>query len=472
MKEYKYVIVGGGIAGLITSIELSKHNSGKILLLEKEDELGGYLKTIERNGFKYDIGSHIIHEEVDENTLDYINKVAGNVLTKNKRTGKLIFRKSYITYPLKSIKFMAGLGGVESIYCSMSLLFGRFLKLLTKFKTKKKSNYEYNLKQNVGVRAYDIFYKPYALKVWNCDPRLISKTAIKRQMAMVGPLTLFREFVNYTFKKKHDKYFYYLEGGIGKFPEGLERTALESNVDIYKSVTDFKIDNQILEIDIDGKKETISFDKLISTTSLTSITSKLNFSPSEKEIVEKVEYRGLKLIFLHVSEEVLVDGESFYLPETKYSIGRISIPCRFSEAMNPNTKFTSIICEIPCSKGDKIWNMDTQEVVAICLKDLKEAGLIKGDNYSYTDYDFHFNVPDVYPLYYNHWQTNIKSILKIVGDKYPNIYLAGKSGFFMQSNLDRSIEIGKELPRKLVNNITPNEWYERFDYYHSLILRD
>jgi len=64
MKQYKYIVLGGGIAGLITSIELSKYSRGKVLLLEKEDELGGQLRTIERNGFKYDIGSHIIHEEV------------------------------------------------------------------------------------------------------------------------------------------------------------------------------------------------------------------------------------------------------------------------------------------------------------------------------------------------------------------------------------------------------------------------
>jgi len=414
----------------------------------------------------------LLSQEVDKNTLDYINKISGNVLIKNNRTGKLIFRESYITYPLKSIKFMFGLGLVESLYCSVSLLFGRFLKLLSTLNNNKKSNYEYNLKQNVGSRAYNIFYKPYALKVWNCNPTLISKTAIKRQMAMVGPLSLLREFINYTIKKKHNKYFYYLEGGIGMFPQGLEKIALENKVKIYKSVKDFEINSDSLQIDINGEIETIRFEKLISTISLTGITSKLNFTSAERKIVKKIEYRGLKLIFLHVNEDILVEGESFYLPETKYNIGRVSIPNRFSSLMNTDKNFTSIICEIPCSHSDEIWNLDTSEVVAMCFRDLKEAGLIKGLNNVPSNYDFHLNISDVYPLFYNNWQTNIKSILKFVGDKYPNIYISGKSGFFMQSNLDRSIEMGKELPSKLNNGITPNKWYEKLDYYHNLLLRD
>lgn len=473
MNKYKYIIIGGGITGLITSIELSKYSPGEVLLIEKEEEVGGQLRTIEKNGFRYDIGSHIIHDGVDDKVLDYINEISGNLLIKNIRDGKLIFRNSFIDYPLKSIKFMAGLGFSESLRCIFSLLISRLLKIFNSFSINKDSNYEKDLKKNVGTRAYNIFYKPYALKVWNCDPKLISKTAIKRQMAMVGPISLLKELFEYRIKKQHDKYYYYLDGGIGKLPQGLEKLALKENVKILKNIQDFEIDSKILKVEINGNFESFEFEKLIPTISLSGIIKKLKFKPEERSLIEKVEYRGLKLIFLHVKENVLIEGESFYLPETKYKIGRVSIPNRFSDQMNPkNSDLTSIICEIPCSSNDNIWNMDTLEISKICFDNLKEAGLLKSEEYIPTNYDFHINIPDIYPMFYNNWKNNIKSILKIAGTKYPNIFISGKSGFFMQSNLDRSIEIGKSLPKGLQNGITTNEWYEEFDYYHNLLLRD
>lgn len=42
MKLYDYIIIGGGISGIYSLYELNKiHKNSKILLIEKEDYLGG-----------------------------------------------------------------------------------------------------------------------------------------------------------------------------------------------------------------------------------------------------------------------------------------------------------------------------------------------------------------------------------------------------------------------------------------------
>ncbi|NMB62084.1 MAG: NAD(P)/FAD-dependent oxidoreductase [Chloroflexi bacterium] len=53
--QYDALIVGGGMAGLTAATYLSK-SGAKILLCEKEDELGGLVRTFQRNGFTYDGG--------------------------------------------------------------------------------------------------------------------------------------------------------------------------------------------------------------------------------------------------------------------------------------------------------------------------------------------------------------------------------------------------------------------------------
>ncbi|MFN2215783.1 MAG: oleate hydratase, partial [Anaerolineales bacterium] len=53
--EYEAIIVGGGIAGLISAAYLAK-NGYQILLLEKEDACGGLVNSFTRDGFVYDGG--------------------------------------------------------------------------------------------------------------------------------------------------------------------------------------------------------------------------------------------------------------------------------------------------------------------------------------------------------------------------------------------------------------------------------
>ncbi len=60
-KTYDTIIVGGGIAGLTASVYLAREGQ-KVLLIEKNRELGGLVNSFSRNGFHFDAGVRALED--------------------------------------------------------------------------------------------------------------------------------------------------------------------------------------------------------------------------------------------------------------------------------------------------------------------------------------------------------------------------------------------------------------------------
>ncbi len=59
MADYDTIVVGGGISGLLSALVLSKQGK-KVLVLEKDDIVGGNCNSYMVDGFQVDTGPHAI----------------------------------------------------------------------------------------------------------------------------------------------------------------------------------------------------------------------------------------------------------------------------------------------------------------------------------------------------------------------------------------------------------------------------
>ncbi|MCC6752282.1 MAG: NAD(P)/FAD-dependent oxidoreductase [Deltaproteobacteria bacterium] len=84
--RYDAIVVGSGVGGAVTAALLAQRGR-RVLLLEKNDRLGGILASFERHGFKLDAGSHLIaHGE--KGTLGRVLRALG------------LARPRFLTHPI------------------------------------------------------------------------------------------------------------------------------------------------------------------------------------------------------------------------------------------------------------------------------------------------------------------------------------------------------------------------------------
>ncbi|MFH0753824.1 MAG: FAD-dependent oxidoreductase [Candidatus Omnitrophota bacterium] len=473
MKKYKFVILGAGLNGLSVAYELSKEHPGEVCVLEKEGQVGGMAKTIVRQDRCYDLGSHRIHAQVSREIFQYLEEFVGEDLISNVRGGRLRIKDKYIEYPIKPAQFFTTIGLRNLGSFIFSLIYNRCRGLLAAGRPDQGNTYEGYLRKQVGDRVYGLFYEPYAKKIFGLPPAEISITAVKKRMSLLSPFGFVKNMlVRHFVGAKPDRY-YYFKNGIGELAQELECRLADRHVDIFKGVREFVLngDKDIKEIrwlSLDGRQEVIRYEKLVSTIPVDVLCQKLAF----KGCVDQNMWRGLRLVFLHINQAPALSGETFYFPELKYPFGRVSIPQRFFVGMQPAHGDVSYVCEVPCTQGDALWQMDDQALGRMCHQGLIEANLVTGSSRMNEGLNFTLKIPEVYSVYFLGWEERMQQMVDFLDQQYADIYTCGRLGLFLHCNIDHAIEMGQQLAAGLLRGMTSREWHARRHLFHEMKVRD
>ena len=102
------IILGGGLSGLSAGYVLT--NAGfNVSVYERDTVVGGLSKTIEKDGFRFDLGGHRFFTK-DEKINTFVRDLMGSELISVQRNSKIYMRNKYFDYPLKPLNAMLGLG--------------------------------------------------------------------------------------------------------------------------------------------------------------------------------------------------------------------------------------------------------------------------------------------------------------------------------------------------------------------------
>ena len=114
------LVLGGGPAGLTAGYLLGKAHRD-VTVLEAEDQVGGLAKTVERDGYRFDLGGHRFFTKAKE-VDDLWHEVLGDEFLRRPRMSRIYWNKKYLDYPLRGPDVIKKLGPIELARCMGSYL--------------------------------------------------------------------------------------------------------------------------------------------------------------------------------------------------------------------------------------------------------------------------------------------------------------------------------------------------------------
>ncbi len=173
MDSVSTLIVGAGISGLATAAFNPDRDS---LILEADAEIGGYCKTIKRDGFVWDYSGHFFHfKNPDIESWLRARMQGQDVRTISKRT-LIRYGEGFVDFPFQ--KNIHQLPQAEFIDCLHDLYFARHPPAGTT--APPEQSFKDMLYNRLGRSITDKFLIPYNEKLYACDLGQLDKDAMGR----------------------------------------------------------------------------------------------------------------------------------------------------------------------------------------------------------------------------------------------------------------------------------------------------
>lgn len=353
MKQVKYLIIGAGISGLTAANYLKKD----YLLIEKENEPGGYCRTIHRGDYVWDYAGHFFHFKTDEfRRLFHENIPEQDIISQTKRT-KILYKGQLVDYPFQTN--IHQLEKQEFIDCLYDL-----------FQRKEKTEYSDFLDMLYGKFGKSIvekFLKPYNEKLYACDLHQLDKDAMGRFF----PYADIPQIIANMKREQDASYnatFLYPRNGAGSFLDVLYRCLDPKNVRLGCTLMHVDLEKK-LAYTADG--EEIAFEYLINSAPLNHFLEMLGTAPA-LALRDRLSYNKVLVFNLGFAKKSACREHWIYVPDKNVNYYRIGF---YDNILNSDK--LSMYVEIGYPKDAPV---DVDAQLALTLENLKRSGIVTEDN--------------------------------------------------------------------------------------------
>jgi len=428
-------IIGGGPAGLTAAYLLGKRGR-PATVFESDGSVGGIAKTIEFNGYRFDLGGHRFFTKLGPVQRLWEEMLNGEFLTRP-RLSRIYYKGKFFAYPIAARDVVGRLGVVEATRCALSYLWA------SRHRKSEVDTFEEWVTSRFGRRLYDAFFRSYTEKVWGIPGSEIRSLWAAQRIknfslgkAILSILGLQRGHVTTLIEE-----FRYPRLGPGQMWEAFAARAEEFGIPVRLNhrVAALKHANDRIESIVvrqNGHVFEHSLDAVISSMSLQDLILSLDppAPPAVRAAASDLRYRDLVLVALMTTQEEPFPDNWIYLHDPDTRAGRVQNFGAWSpEMVRPGT--TCLGVEYFCFQGDDIWEMNDEEAVRLATDELARVGLL--DPEKVID-GVKVLVPKAYPMYDARYEEAVSTIRAYL-DRFENLQTCGRNGLHRYNNQDHSM---------------------------------
>jgi len=435
------VIIGAGPAGLTAAYELAVRYGITSTVLESDAVVGGISRTVERDGWRFDIGGHRFFTKVKEVEAFWHEILPDEDFMLRPRMSRIYYEGKYYDYPLKASNALRNLGILEAFRCVMSYVWVRVRP------PKDQTTLEGWIAARFGWRLYTHFFKTYNEKLWGVPTNnLPADFAAQR----IKNLSLFNAVIHSLLPRRNQKditslieEFQYPKLGPGMMWERC-RDLVEANgckVVMNTRVigirhTDDKAVAVVAE-GADGARQEFPCDHVISSMPISALVKAMDPPAAEPAAAAAgdLRYRDFLTVALVVPQEYSFPDNWIYVHSKEVQVGRIQNFGSWSPYLVKEGR-TCLGLEFFVFEGDETWNRSDADLIAQGKRELSILGLVDP---SKVEAGYVVRMPKAYPFYDEHYKANVARIVEWLEDCAPNVHPVGRNGMHRYNNQDHSM---------------------------------
>jgi protoporphyrinogen oxidase len=471
----RVVIIGAGPAGLTAAYQLAKlgHTS---TVLEADSVVGGISRTVERDGWRFDIGGHRFFTKVQAVEDLWHEILDDDEFLQRPRKSHIYYRGKFYDYPLKPLNALRNLGPVEAVRCVASALWVRVRP------PKDQSTLEGYVVANYGWRLYNHFFKTYSEKLWAVPP---SQIAADWGAQRIKGMSLFQA-VWEPIRSRHawrrqDKgkqvtslieEFQYPMYGPGMMWERCQELVEGAGTKVTTDTPVTRIRHAggravSVLAESQGVATEYPADHVVSSMPFSLLLAAMDPPVPEdvRRAADGLAFRDFLTVALVVpAGKVGWDDNWIYIHAPEVKTLRVQNFGSWSPYMVKDGH-NVLGLEYTVHEGDESWNASDTELVAQAAKELETIGLMSAAD---IEAGYVVRMPKAYPVYDEDYQANVEVLRAWLAEHAPNVHPIGRNGMHRYNNQDHSMYTAMLTVENIVAGTAHDIWTVNVeDEYHE-----
>jgi len=461
------LVIGAGPAGLTAAVRL-RQAAVDVTVVEASDSVGGISRTVERDGWRFDLGGHRFFTKVPEVEAFWHEILPEEDFLTRPRMSRILYRGKLFDYPLKPFNALFGLGIFEAIRCVLSYALVRVRP------PEDQSHLEGWVAARFGWRLYSIFFKTYNEKLWG-----VPATDIQADWAAqrIKNLSLFNAITS-AFglgRKKGEitsliETFQYPRLGPGMMWDRARDLMLADGGQL-------RMDAKVTRVEhADGAAHTVVLadgthlpaSAVISTMPLRSLVLAMD-PPAPAHVAraaKELSFRDFLTVALVVPVSAGFPDNWIYIHEPGVRVGRIQNFGSWSPELVKDG-FTCLGLEFFVSEGNDLWESTDEALVELAKRELTELGLAQTDE---VEAGYVVRVPKAYPVYDEGYAERVDVLRGWLSATVHNVHPVGRNGMHRYNNQDHSMLTAMLSVDNIVTGATHDVWTVNVEEdYHETV---